>query len=196
METFTPPAGLTRGRLIIDMTSCQQARGQTILQHGEAVRRIFLAILTHLRTGSPAPSWWRLPSWASSNDILDRLLPDNILEEYQIFHDCGKPYTRTVDADGRQHFPGHATASEKIWLAIGGNEQAARLMRMDMDAHLLKADGLTEFASRPEAASLLLTALAETHANAEMFGGTDSDSFKMKAKHLEKRGRQSIQLMA
>lgn len=66
---------------------------------------------------------------------------------------------------------------------------------MDMDAHLLKADGLAEFASRPQAIPLLLTALAEIHANAAMFGGLDSTSFKIKWKHLNKRGRQVLELI-
>ncbi len=34
--------------------------------------------------------------------------------------------------------------------------------------------------------------MAEVHSNAAMFGGTDSDSFKIKAKHLNKRGRQVL----
>ena len=63
-------------------------------------------------------------------------------------------------------------------------------MAMDMDAHLLKSDGVAEFAARPQATALLLTALAEVHSNAAMFGGADSDSFKIKAKHLDRRGGQ------
>ena len=65
-----------------------------------------------------------------------------------------------------------------------------------MDAHLLRAEGLAEFAARDEAPTLLLTALAEVHSNAIMFGGLTSDSFKMKAKHLDKRGRQVLALRA
>jgi len=47
----------------------------------------------------------------------------------------------------------------------------------------------------PEAAALLLTAIAEVHSNAEMFGGHDSDSFKAKIKRLDKRGRIAIAAM-
>ena len=64
---------------------------------------------------------------------------------------------------------------------------------MDMDIHLLKADGIEEFASRPEAATLLLTSLAEIHSNAAMFGGIDSTSFKIKWKHINKRGKKIIE---
>ena len=108
---------------------------------------------------------------------------------------CAKPLVLQIDEDGRRHFPGHAKAAEQVWLAVGGNPVSARLMGMDMDAHLLKADGIHEFADRPEAVTLLLTALAEVHSNAAMFGGVDSDSFKIKTKHLEKRGRQVVAAM-
>lgn len=63
---------------------------------------------------------------------------------------------------------------------------------MDMDIHLLKADGVPEFTARPQAAALLLTGLAEVHANAAMFGGIESTSFKIKWKQIDKRGRQII----
>jgi len=66
---------------------------------------------------------------------------------------------------------------------------------MDMDIHLLKADGIAEFAARPEAISLLLTGLAEIHANAAMFGGIESTSFKIKFKQISKRGKQIIKMM-
>jgi hypothetical protein len=66
---------------------------------------------------------------------------------------------------------------------------------MDMDVHLLKAEDIPEFAGRPQAAALLLTALAEIHANAAMFGGTESTSFKIKLKHLERRGKQIAQIL-
>jgi hypothetical protein len=107
----------------------------------------------------------------------------------------GKPTCRTVDADGRQHFPDHAAVSETVWLDHGGSRDIGTLIGMDMDAHLLKGDGLEEFASRPQAMALMLTALAEVHANAGMFGGTSSTSFKIKHKHLDKRGRQTLALV-
>jgi hypothetical protein len=68
-------------------------------------------------------------------------------------------------------------------------------MGQDMDAHMLKADDIAEFATRPDAITLLVTAVAEVHSNALMFGGLDSDGFKIKAKHLDKKGRQVIALM-
>lgn len=61
-----------------------------------------------------------------------------------------------------------------------------------MDMHLLKSDNVEPFARRAEAATLLLTSLAEIHANASMFGGIESTSFKIKYKHIAKRGKQII----
>jgi hypothetical protein len=85
--------------------------------------------------------------------------------------------------------------SRQVWLEHGGSAEVADLIGMDMDVHLLKAEDIPEFVARPQAAALLLTALAEIHANAAMFGGTESTSFKIKLKHIERRGKQIIQLM-
>lgn len=100
----------------------------------------------------------------------------------------GKPFCRVVGEDGRQHFPDHAAVSARVYREAGGNEEVAQLIAQDMDVHLLKDEGVAEFAKRPHARALLLTGLAEVHANASMFGGIESTSFKIKFKHLQKRG--------
>ena len=69
-----------------------------------------------------------------------------------------------------------------------GDHQIANLIRMDMDIHLLKDAGVKEFCTRPECCTLLLSGLAEVHANAAMFGGINSTSFKIKFKQIKKRG--------
>ena len=43
-----------------------------------------------------------------------------------------------------------------------------------------------------DACTLLVTALAELHANSTMFGGVDSTSFKMKWKRLDQRCKQLV----
>lgn len=101
----------------------------------------------------------------------------------------GKPSCRTVGPDGRHHFPDHAAVSARVWRAAGGCEAVARLIEQDMDLHLLKAEDVPAFSDRPHAFALLLTALAEVHANASMFGGMESTGFKIKWKHVDKRGR-------
>lgn len=185
-----------RKSLIAAMSSCEQTRGMTILQHGEMVRDYYADLLDHLTRGAPLIFEWRLPEWATRPEVLAALPSREIMGEYHLFHDCGKPFCRTVDEDGRQHFPDHANVSKAIWLRHGGDQKIGDLIGMDMDAHLLKADDIPEFASRPQACALLLTALAEIHANASMFGGIESTSFKIKWKHLDKRGRQVLDFIS
>ena len=108
----------------------------------------------------------------------------------------GKPACRIVDGDGRQHFPGHATVSKRVWLDAGGDAGIGELIGMDMDVHLLKGEGVEAFSHRPQACALLITALCEVHANASMFGGIASTSFKMKWKHVDKRGRAILKAIA
>jgi len=185
----------TMERVRAAMTTCLQTPTQTVLEHGVSVWDHFRLLHDHFTSGTSLPSWWRVPQWAYTPGLIDLLMPLDVVEEYILNHDCSKPIVLQVYEDGRRHFPGHAKASEQVWLAVGGNPVAARLMGMDMDAHLLKAEGIAEFASRPEATTLLLTALAEVHSNAAMFGGVESDGFKIKAKHLDKRGRQVVAAM-
>lgn len=178
--------------LIDAMQACMQNEHQNVLDHGRSVLRHYQIMLGHLDSGHDLPRWWRLPCWAK--DMRPFALPDAIMAEYAEFHDCGKPFCRTVDEGGRQHFPGHAEMSEKIWLSVGGHAQAARLMALDMHAHILTPATVAEFGVMPEAPSLLLMAIAETHSNAMMFGGTDSDSFKIKMKKLDKLGGRAAAL--
>jgi len=53
------------------------------------------------------------------------------------------------------------------------------------------ATKLSEWSSE-HAFSLLVAALCELHANAKMFGGIESTSFKIKWKKLNKRGKQIV----
>lgn len=134
---------------------------------------------------------WALPSWFTEHRdlILDLLTPfiDQILI-YQQWHDCGKPYCRTVDADGKVHYPDHAVVSGLIWGQLGGNALIGEFISRDMECHLLKPAEAAEYAKKPHAIIMLISALCETHANAEMFGGFQSDSFKIKYKRLDKCG--------
>jgi len=134
---------------------------------------------------------WRLPEWFQlyKSQILGNLLDTETILEYALFHDCGKPFCQETDSEGRIHFPNHAEISAQIWLDHGGDEQIANLIRLDMDIHRLKAEQIEEFCKRKEAITLLIAGLAEIHSNANMFGGIDSDSFKIKWKHIDRRGK-------
>lgn len=104
-------------------------------------------------------------------------------------HDCGKPYCRTTDENGKQHFPNHAEISYQTYLRISSNQRTAELIKHDMDIHKLKADGIEEFCQNPNAALHLLAGLAEIISNAEHSGGFDSTSFKIKYKAICQRGK-------
>ena len=67
-----------------------------------------------------------------------------------------------------------------------------------MDVHLMKAADVESFCKEQgvrKTISLLITALCEVHANAEMFGGIESVNFKIKTKQINKRGKSIINLL-
>lgn len=172
------------------MQHCLQAKDQSVYQHGISVKEHLFQLIEFLDTGKIIGDW-KIPDWLFEYraQLRDKLLSKDILEEYATFHDCGKPYCLTIDENGKRHFPDHAEASYQTWLSVGGSTQAARLMRMDMMIHTMKAADIDEFIIHPEAITLLLTGLAEVHSNAKMFGGLDSDSFKIKWSQINKRGK-------
>lgn len=173
------------------MLACEQSVGQTILQHGEAVAQKYKNLLSNKTAG------WKLPGWfIKYSSELFKLTPSaEVMEQYHVYHDCGKPYCRQVDAEGRPHFPNHAQVSASVWRVHGGSEQVAQLIQHDMDMHLLKPSEAASYGRLDLAPALLLTALAEIHANAEMFGGIDSTSFKIKFKQLSRTGSNLIPLI-
>ncbi len=181
------------------MRKCFQFQTMSVLDHGLSVHAWFCDLHSFLTQGTSLKLNWRLPEWIPDPLIVEKLLDFDLLKTYQIYHDCGKPFCRTVDEQGRQHFPNHAQVSSQRWLECSDGSQEAlqigRLIAMDMDAHTLKSDGIAEFAARPESISLLVTALCEIHSNAEMFGGIESTSFKIKWKALEKTGKRVLAVL-
>ena len=176
------------------MRNCEQTKGMSVLEHGESVRDYLFDIINHLRTGDPLKFEWVLPEWIHDKSILSDLPDDETLELYTVFHDCGKPFCLEIDEDGRRHFPNHAEVSYQTFKHLFDNENAAELIRRDMDIHLLKSDGVEEFCKKPHATTLLLVGLAEIHSNCKMFGGVDSTSFKIKWKSINQRGKQIIKI--
>jgi len=187
------------------MLTCFQFEDMNVLQHGQSIHEWYSDLYDHLFHGKPlteSKKIWRLPGWLCDAQALikENLLDFDILKTYQIYHDCGKPLCRTVDENGKQHFPNHAEVSKQRWLECSDGSpealQIAELIGMDMDIHLLKSEGLDEFANRKEAISLLLTGLCEIHSNARLFGGAggiESTGFKIKWKHLDKMGKRIIE---
>lgn len=180
---------MSRCDLIKAMTYCEQAPGYTIYQHGLDVAYRYEDLWATLRGFGSM-------EWCFKGDTLERLrglseraIPPDEAHDYHVFHDCGKPYCLTTDQDGRRHFPGHAEMSAEIWSKLHPEDtRTAELMRLDMWCHTAKtAEERKTIAEHPLGPTLLLTAYSELHANAErLFGGFDSDSFKIKRKALDK----------
>lgn len=178
------------------MENCEQMEGLSVLEHGIMVCQYFDDLYNFLNNGEPLQYEWKLPEWITDNMdlIINELLDLDIVRCYLVYHDCGKPYCRIVDEEGKQHFPEHAKVSKEKWLEINGDADVASLIEMDMDIHLLKDAGCVDFAKRKEAITLLIAGLSEIHANASMFGGIDSTSFKIKWKQISKRGKKILAL--
>lgn len=166
------------------MQQCNQNEHQTIHQHGLAVANKYEDLIAG-RT-----DYWQLPGWF--HQYKRWLFMDQpsfeFMRLYHEFHDVGKPFCRQVDENGKQHFPNHAAVSASIWRVHFGDSLIADLIQHDMDLHLLKPSTVHEFNRYDLAPALLLTALSELHANADMFGGIESTSFKIKWKCLSKTG--------
>lgn len=191
------------------MMSCPQFEGMNVYEHGLDVHARFCDLYNHLlniqtlncsdTNQCPEPKLrWRMPEWIYESGWLEHLLPFDVLKQYQIFHDCGKPFCRTLDEDGKQHFPNHAQVSYDTWMQYAEtpeDEQVGKLILMDMDAHTVKGAAIDEFIQRPEAPSLILTALAEIHSNAAWLNQMDSDQFKIKLKRLDKIGLRMVAKM-
>jgi hypothetical protein len=184
--------------LIEEMQQCPQTSTQNVYEHGASVWRYTHELLQHLRTGTPLGAHWSLPSWVSAyaSPLLVALPSDETLEGYATFHDCGKPRCRVAPLDGGpSSFPDHANVSANTWRALGGSEEIAALMALDMEIHTIKGDQVPAFAALAQAPALLLVGLAEVHSNAAMFGGVTSQSFKIKLAQLERRGKAACKLL-
>lgn len=172
------------------MESCPQTETQSVYQHGLSVRDHLFELINFLETGTIG-SQWKLPAWIFEykNQIANSLLSKEIIEQYTIFHDCGKPYCLTIDQNGKRHFPNHSEVSYHTWMKVDGNEQIAKLIKHDMMIHTMKANDVEYFCQQNEAITLLLAGLSEVHSNAKMFGGIESESFKIKYSQINKRGK-------
>lgn len=174
------------------MGGCMQNSTQSVLEHCRTVRDRSIALYDYLETGDMTfVSGFKLPKWLERYryQIYSNLAPDHLMMLYTEMHDCGKPYCKNVDESGKQHFPNHAKVSQIIWKNISDNDRIGQMILHDMDFHILKPENVPEFCKTPDCVTLMVVALAEIHANAEMFGGIDSTGFKIKFAQIERRGK-------
>jgi hypothetical protein len=167
------PFAKTIGELKEMMVATPQTAGLNVLEHGFRVREAYRKL-----SATTCPLF----------DVLqkDIGIGDEIIEAYQIYHDCGKPLC--ADSSGR--FPNHSQLSSQQWLALYPEDRiVAELMSLDMEFHTRRGEDIRELWGNPLAPILYLTAWAEIYANAEMFGGVESESFKIKRKRLIQAGK-------
>ena len=185
---------LTYQQVIYDMIATPQTDTQNILEHGISVAKHFDKLI------SGDTNNWKLPTWFTDNKefILNNIHSLEDIKEYQVMHDCGKPYCMTIDEQGKRHFPNHTQVSFDTFSKISYNKVVADLILKDMIFHTIKSDEVEDFVksnSIETVLTLLVTALCELHSNATMFGGIESTSFKIKFKQLDKRGKQVLDLL-
>jgi hypothetical protein len=168
------------------MSNTFQTKGQTIMQHGLDVWKHTEKLLSQNFEGFRIPLWLHL----YKEQIFQHLHDVETIKTYNIYHDIGKPFCLQIDENGKQHFPNHAKVSYETWMNISDNKIIGNLILHDMDAHTMKFEEfMAQGLSIPDICTLLITALAELHSNADLFGGIETDSFKIKFKRLEKLGR-------
>lgn len=172
-----------------NMTSCEQTPGMNMLQHGQMVHAHYLDLISQLENGTHECTELKL-IW---EHIKHSLPSTDILKRYQTYHDCAKPLCLEIGDDGKRRFPNHAELSAKQYHRIfPEDELISDLIRHDMDFHIMRGDDLLRLWKSPLAPALYLTAWAEISANAEMFGGKQSESYKIKRSRLIQAGKKYL----
>lgn len=169
------------------MQACLQSPEETIWDHCQSVSNSYFNLLQN-------PN--QLPAIIQANwDFILRNQADpNVVKDYLEWHDCGKPFCIT-DSSGRISFPDHAAVSEKMFTDAGGKAESARLIGLDMVFHITKpAEILDLDLDTNTMATLMLSAWAALFANAAMFGGRESESFKIKQSQLIARCKKVFKL--
>ncbi len=171
------------------MRSCEQTAGMDMLQHGRLVHEHYLDLISQLESGAhECPELNKL--WSHLKHAIP---PADILKRYHVYHDCGKHLCLEIGEDGKRRFPNHAEHSAKQYSHIFPEDGLiTALIRHDLDFHILRGDDLLRLWKSPFAPALYFTAWAEISANAEMFGGKQSESYKIKRSRLIQAGKKYL----
>lgn len=176
------------------MQQCEQGRGISVYQHGVDVAYRYADLWRLIEGKDTQLEWPRLDRVELEYLALlhSQALRPSSISRYQIYHDCGKPFCREVDDRGRTHFPNHAEISAEVWKRLYPDDELGfDILRLDLHPHTAKGDDLALLMGHKLAPSLILTGWAAIYANAGLlFGGFESDSFKMKFKRLQKLTKQ------
>jgi hypothetical protein len=183
------------------MQNTEQTKGMSVYEHGVDVNKHLKDLCEILNGCSYDTSYWKIPVCLINNSkqILSNLHNPEVVSQYAIWHDCGKPFVKTIDVDGKVHFPNHAEISKKLYYRLTGDGSISDLIGWDMIIHSGSSEEISHLLKtewcKKDAYTLLLAALAELHSNANMFGGQDTISFKTKYTKIERRAKQICKLL-
>ena len=172
------------------MQSCFQFKDLNMLEHGKNVYTEYLKLIDQLDKGEVEPILQQIYPL-----IKPSLPPPKILKRYMVLHDCGKYLCTHIDEEGRNHFPNHAEHSAKQYSHLFPDDGlTTALIARDMDFHTARGEALTTIWKSPFAPILYLSAWASINANAMMFGGKDSESYKIKRSRLIQSGKKFLNM--
>lgn len=171
------------------MKNCEQTAGQSVWDHGVSVHQYFNRIINGDTEGMRIPDWFI----QNRDKIIANLHSTQVIHDYTVYHDCGKPYCREVDSEGKVHFPKHAEVSAHTYISATEDTVVSNLIGYDMSIHTANAEQIDKLCAEwdiKDAMTLIIAALAEIHSNARLFGGIESVSFKSKWKNWDRRSKQ------
>lgn len=168
-----------------------------MIKHGQMVNDEYCKILKSLKYNYAI----NIFSDFNQKDIqwlLENQYDTILMRHYHIYHDCGKPFCLQI-VDGKNHYPNHAQISQEIHEKYFDMPVANQLIKYDMNFHILKSEALDSWLNENKLnekllASLYLTAWAELCANSILFGGEETNSFKIKKKQLIKAGKKLFKI--
>lgn len=126
-----------------------------------------------------------------ADKLINLQYSDDIIREYAIYHDIGKPDSLVIDENGKKHYPDHANISANLYEKYNNHNEncdiISSLIRNDMLFHVNNGYEILSKITNPQhLATLLCASLAELYANKQMFG---EESFKIKYKKLAKKAK-------
>lgn len=176
------------------MKNTYQFENIDMIKHGEMVYEQYQKIINAIEHKNE--QYFKDIGFTFDWDFIEKLYQHQYdmktMESYQIYHDCGKHLSKTIDENGKIHYPNHAQHSSDLYSQYFDNSIAQDLILKDLNFHTFKSEEMTQWLETENSktlASLYLTAWSEILANSSMFGGILSESFKIKRKRLIQHGK-------
>lgn len=178
--------------VIMDMLETKQGPDLDVLRHGVEVHQRYRDLLRLLRGRKPV-MYWDLPDWfMKAAKLIPKQERFQDMRRFHLFHDCGKPYSMQIE-DGNKRFPDHEKVSGQVSRKLKFKENISQMIELDMICHKTTSEEFEQYKNHPLLPSLLLTSIAEVYANNRLFGGFDSESFKIKHKKVLSRLKQILE---